>query len=74
MSELIRRELYGRNVLEGRWTFEVVDEFDAGFYAAWRDVESRVREQLSGGAKHRFERRLKAERQAKGVNADRSDT
>jgi hypothetical protein len=73
VSALVRREIYGRNVLEGRWTFEVVDEFDAGYYAAWRDVESRVRQLLADGEKHRYERALKAERQAKGVNAKASD-
>ena len=29
------RELLGRNVLHGRWTFQVVDEYDDGYYKEW---------------------------------------
>src|ERR1700709_587311 len=43
LEKLIRSELYGRNVLAGKWTFELVEEFDDGFYSAWRSVESEVR-------------------------------
>src|SRR3954467_7473934 len=37
----IGRELVGRNVLDGRWTFQVVEEFDDLYYAAFRDYERR---------------------------------
>ncbi len=70
ISELVRSTLYGANVLSGRWSFEVVDDFDGNYYAAWRDVEEQVRQQLSGGKKHGYEARLKAERQAKGVSRE----
>jgi hypothetical protein len=29
MSDLVHRQVVGRNVFEGRWTFELVVEFDA---------------------------------------------
>jgi hypothetical protein len=69
LQRLIRSELYGRNVLAGKWTFEIVEEFDDGFYAAWRSVEAEVRDALTGGKRHQFEARMKKERQARGVNA-----
>jgi hypothetical protein len=69
LGDLIKRELYGRNVLEGRWTFQIVDEFEDGFYSAWRSVEAKVREELTDGERHLYEARMKKERQAKGVNA-----
>ena len=32
----LQHELVGRNVLEGRWTFQVVEEYDDGYYATFR--------------------------------------
>jgi hypothetical protein len=71
LEKLIRSQLYGRNVLAGKWTFELVEEFDDGFYSAWKDVEDEVREELTGGRRHVLEAQMKKERQARGVNASR---
>ena len=67
LTKLIRAKIYGRNVLDGKWTFEIVEEFDDGFYSAWRSVEAEVRDTLADGERHRLEARMKSERQAKGV-------
>jgi hypothetical protein len=67
LIELVRRRLYGLNVLRGRWTFEVVEEFDDGYYAAWRETDQTFRSELAGGVWHAYEARLKADRQAQGV-------
>jgi hypothetical protein len=69
LQKLIRSQLYGRNVLGGKWTFELVEEFDDGFYAAWKDVEFEVRDELTDGKRHVLETRMKKDRQARGVNA-----
>ena len=31
-ADRLATEIVGRNVLEGRWTFQVVDEFDESYY------------------------------------------
>ena len=62
LAEEIERELVGRNVLPGRWTFQVVEEFDDGYWSCFRDYERRVREQLVDGRRHLHEARMKAER------------
>src|SRR5262245_44145695 len=31
LADLLDAELLGRNVLEGRWTFQVVEEYDDGY-------------------------------------------
>src|SRR4051812_25174488 len=49
LADEIERELLGRNVLEGRWTFQIIEEFNDGYYAVFRDFERRVREALVGG-------------------------
>ena len=60
----LERELVGRNVLEGRWTFQVVEEFDAGDWSVFRDYERRVRDAMTSGNRHVYEAELKARRRA----------
>ena len=33
IADRIDRELVGRNVIEGRWTFQIVEDYDDGYYA-----------------------------------------
>jgi hypothetical protein len=65
-AEVIRSELVGRNVLEGRWTYQIVEEFEELYYEPFREVERRVREDLAGGRRHLYEARLKETRRSKG--------
>jgi hypothetical protein len=66
-ANTIETELVGRNVLDGRWTFQIIEEFEDAYYNVIRDVERRIREDLVGGERHTFERRLKEARRSKGV-------
>lgn len=59
----VAEELRGRDVLEGRWTFQIIEEYDERYYAVFRDAERRAREELVGGVRHVGEARMKAERQ-----------
>ncbi|GAA2447297.1 hypothetical protein GCM10010191_75670 [Actinomadura vinacea] len=65
-AEELQRELVGRNVLPGRWTYQVVEEFDDLYYEAFRRLEQRVRDDLAGGRRHLYEARLKEQRRSKG--------
>ena len=58
-AALIRREVVGRNLLDGRWTFQVVDEFDDGYYGPVRAAERHVRDRLVAGRRHVYEAELK---------------
>lgn len=62
-ADRVQRELLGRNVLPGRWTFEVVEEYDDIYYEPFREVERDARNALGGGKRHELEARLKRERQ-----------
>ncbi len=65
VADRIEIELVGRNVLPGRWTFQVVEEYDDGYWNLFRELERAARDDLVGGARHLFEARLKqAERTA----------
>jgi hypothetical protein len=64
LADELQRDLIGIDVLEGRWTFQVVEEFDDGFYARWRSFEQRVRDTTVGGQRHVLEAQMKKERQS----------
>ena len=59
----LKRELVGLDIIEGRWTFQLMEEFDDGFYTRWREWEQRVRAECVDGRRHVLEAEMKAERQ-----------
>jgi hypothetical protein len=65
-ADRVERELVGRNVLSGRWTFQIVEDFDDGYYAAVTEVEAAARGALVGGRRHLFEAELKERRRTRG--------
>lgn len=66
LAELISRELIGRNVLPGRWTFQVVEDYDDGYYRCFREIEGLVRSRLTDGRRHAHEAALKERRRTHG--------
>lgn len=54
--------LVGRNVLPGRWTFELVEAYDEQYWSVFRAMEQRVRERF-GAERHVFEAELKQHEQ-----------
>ena len=64
LADLVQRRLVGRDVLPDRWTFQVVEEYDDGYWSVFRDVEAEVRDTLTGGRRHVGEARMKCERPA----------
>jgi hypothetical protein len=65
-ATLIRQEIVGRNVLDGRWTFQVVEEFDDSYYAPVRAAERHIRDRLMAGRRHVHESELKDARRTDG--------
>jgi hypothetical protein len=63
LAETLKSALVGRNVIEGRWTFQIMEEFDDGYYAVFREQERAIRDALVDGRRHLHEARLKAKRQ-----------
>ncbi len=66
VAERLETELMGHNVLAGRWTFQVVEEFDDTYWSVFREHERRVRDELQGGARHVFEAEMKERRRTHG--------
>jgi hypothetical protein len=67
LADRLETELLGRNVLEGRWTYQVVEEYDDGYYALFKELEQTARDELAHGQRHVFEARMKEERRTHGA-------
>lgn len=66
LAQHISDELVGRNVLPGRWSFQVVDDYDDGYYRCFQEVERLVRSRLTDGRRHVYEAQLKERRRTSG--------
>jgi hypothetical protein len=66
MADRITTDLVGRNVIAGRWTFQLVEEYDDGYYAEFRQLERDARDTLCGGRRHLYEAELKERRRTHG--------
>lgn len=66
LAEELSRELVGRNVLQGRWSFQAIEEYDDTYYQPVRRFEEHVRATLAGGKRHLYEAMLKEERRTHG--------
>jgi hypothetical protein len=66
LADEIDTRLIGRNVLEGRWTFQVVEEYDDGYYALFKELEKKARDTLVGGRRHLYEAEMKEDRRTHG--------
>lgn len=66
VAERLETELVGRNVLPGRWTFQIVEPFDDNYWSVFRELERAVRAELMGGVRHVFEAEMKQARRTEG--------
>ena len=65
-ADTVEREAVGRNVIDGRWTFQLVDEFEDHYYLPLRAVERQLRDELLAGRRHVFEAEMKQRRHRPG--------
>jgi hypothetical protein len=66
LASRIDGALVGRNVIDGRWTFQIVEEYDDGYYSDFREAEASARSQLVEGRRHLFEAEMKEDRRSHG--------
>ena len=67
VADRIDRELVGRNVIAGRWTFQIVEDYDDSYWSLFRDLERDARNQLADGVRHLYEARMKADEITPGI-------
>ena len=66
LAQRIEHELVGRNVIDGRWTFQITEEYDDTYWSVFRAFEQEARDTLTGGRRHLHEARMKEERRTHG--------
>lgn len=66
LRRALEEELIGRNVLDGRWTFQIIEEFDDGYRECILGHERAIRDALTGGRRHIFEAEMKEARRTHG--------
>ncbi|MFD3548855.1 hypothetical protein ACFWUW_25165 [Streptomyces sp. NPDC058655] len=64
-AALVEKEIIGRNVIPGHWTFQIVEAYDSSYYRPFGEVERAVRDALADGRDHLYEARLKEERRTR---------
>lgn len=68
----LRDEVVGRNVLQGRWSFQIVEEFDNCYYQPTARVEEEIRRQVIDGRQHVYEAEMKERRRTPGTSGHES--
>jgi hypothetical protein len=66
IADDIEDRIIGRNVLEGRWTFQIVEEYDDGYYATVKESERDARDALVQGRRHVYEAEMKERNRSHG--------
>jgi hypothetical protein len=61
-ADRLTEEMIGRNAVDGRWSFQIVEEFDDLYWSEFRRQERAVRDELQEGKRHVFEAEMKESR------------
>ena len=66
LAQQIREDLFGRNVIQKRWTFQIVEDYDDLYWQPFRNWERTARDQLMAGRRHVYEAQLKERNRTHG--------
>ena len=66
LADDLDRDLVGRNVVADRWTFQIVEDYDANYWTPFRDLDARARAELADGDRHVLEARMKQRERTAG--------
>jgi hypothetical protein len=66
LADDLDRDLVGRNVIADRWTFQIVEDYDANYWSVFRAFDERARDELSDGDRHVYEARMKQRERTAG--------
>src|SRR4051794_19812347 len=61
-ADRLERDLVGRNVIPGHWTFQIMEAYDDTYWSAFRGLEKEARDDLTHGRRHLHEAGMKEER------------
>ncbi|WUD77461.1 hypothetical protein OG937_40015 [Streptomyces sp. NBC_00510] len=61
-ADAVEREILGRNVIPGHWTFQIIEAYNRTYYRPFVDLERRLLAELAEGRDHLYEAEMKAAR------------
>ncbi|MFI6149875.1 hypothetical protein [Streptomyces sp. NPDC051109] len=61
----VEREIVGRNVIPGHWTFQIIEAYNDTYYRPFTATERDIVGELAAGRDHLFEARLKTARRTR---------
>ncbi|HZZ96041.1 MAG TPA: hypothetical protein VFE19_03440 [Jatrophihabitantaceae bacterium] len=67
-AEIVDQVLVGRDVVPGKWTFQLVEAYDSSYLSVFRAVERSVRDALGAAPPHLAEAEMKAREQTSGTD------
>ncbi|WP_320777852.1 hypothetical protein [Streptomyces sp. CRN 30] len=65
-ADRVQREILGRNVIPGHWTFQIVEAYDRTYHEPFRDLERQALDELVDGRDHLYEAEMKEARRTVG--------
>ncbi|MEU9982216.1 hypothetical protein [Streptomyces sp. NPDC050856] len=64
-ATLVEREILGRNVIPGHWTFQIVEAYNRTYYRPFTDIERDIVRKLADGRDHLYEAEMKEARRTR---------
>ncbi|MBZ9593848.1 hypothetical protein K7B06_01890 [Streptomyces erythrochromogenes] len=65
-ADRVQRDILGRNVIPGHWTFQIVEAYDRTYYEPFRGLERGAVAALAAGRQHLYEAEMKEARRTAG--------
>ncbi|CAL9623154.1 hypothetical protein SUDANB120_05916 [Streptomyces sp. enrichment culture] len=66
VAAAIERDILGRNVIPGHWTFQIVEAYNHTYYRPFAALAQQAVGELAGGRDHLYEAQLKRARRTPG--------
>ena len=66
LADALDQDVLGRNPLPGMWSFQMVEAYDDGYYAAAKGLQQQAIDDLMDGRRHIFEAEMKELRRSPG--------
>jgi hypothetical protein len=65
-ADKVESEILGRNVIPGRWTFQIVEAYNDTYYRPFQELERSAVAELAHGRDHLYEAEMKEARRTPG--------
>lgn len=68
LADDVAATMVGRDIVDGRWSFQLVESYDDGYWSVFRAVEQHARAELGVPSPHVYEAEMKQREQGGGHN------